>query len=123
MAYVGSQEHSLEPSSSDFYKDSEVWDNSFLAFVSDVMKPIIIGIFGGIAAIFVSGKQPNASTISYAIFVSGFAGWLAGKFATAIELSPDYRDVVVGIAGFLGASFLAAIARFVMSKVGLDKKD
>ena len=84
------------------------------------MKPVIIGTFGGVASVFVSGKKPDAGAIMYCIFVSGFSGWLAGKLSRAFQLSPDYSDVVIGVAGFLGAVFLTMMARFVTKKLGID---
>jgi uncharacterized membrane protein YeaQ/YmgE (transglycosylase-associated protein family) len=85
-----------------------------------LIKPIIIGTFGGVASVFVSGKKPDAGAIMYCICVSGFAGWIAGKLSRAFDLSPDYTDVVVGVAGFLGAVFLTMLARFVTKKLGFE---
>lgn len=84
------------------------------------MKPVIIGTFGGVASVFVSGKKPDAGAIMYCIFVSGFSGWLAGKLSRAFHLTPDDSDVVIGVAGFLGAVFLTMLARFVTKKLGFD---
>ena len=84
------------------------------------MKPVIIGTFGGVASVFVSGKKPDAGAIMYCIFVSGFSGWLAGKLARAFKLAPDYSDVVIGVSGFLGAVFLTMLARFVTKRLGFD---
>lgn len=87
------------------------------------IKPVIIGTFGGVASVFVSGKKPDAGAIMYCIFVSGFSGWIAGKLARAFNLTPDYTDVVIGVAGFLGAVFLTVLARFVVEKLGFNIKD
>lgn len=98
-------------------------ETGLITAILDIIKPIIIGFFGGVASIFVSGKKPSASTISSAIFVSGFSGWLGGKLASALELSPDYRDVVIGVAGFLGAGFLSMVSKTVMAKFGTNDVD
>lgn len=88
------------------------------------LRPVMIGTFGGMASIFVSGKRPDANAIMSCVFVSGFSGWLAGRFSDAMQLSLDYRDVIMGVAGFLGAVFLTIIAKFVANKfLGVDISD
>ena len=88
------------------------------------LRPVMLGTFGGIASIFVSGKRPDASAIMSCVFVSGFAGWLGGRLSDAMHLSNDYRDVIIGIGGFLGAIFLTIVAKFVAKKfLGVDISD
>jgi hypothetical protein len=86
-------------------------------------KPVLIGTFGGVASVFVAGKKPDAGAVMYCICVSGFSGWLAGRMSDALELTPDYKDVVIGVAGFLGAVFLTSLATIISKKIGIDITD
>lgn len=86
----------------------------------EMLRPVVIGTCGGLAAVVATNKRPDAKAFIYCVVVSGFAAWLAGKFATTVTTSPDHKDFIMGVAGLTGAFFLTAISKKVASSLGLE---
>ena len=86
----------------------------------EVLRPVVIGTCGGLAAIVAANKRPDAKSFISCVVVSGFAAWLAGKFANSLSMSQDSKDVVMGVAGLAGAVFLSALAQKLAGTLGLN---
>lgn len=90
----------------------------------DAANMYLWGISGGLAHLFVSGKKPNFTALVSCIFVSGFAGLMAGRLMEVSTFAPYLREVVIGMAGFGGPVTLTMLYRWMAKKtLGVSDKD
>lgn len=86
----------------------------------NVVKPIIIGCSGGVAALFVAKRKPTLAALASCLFVSGFAGWLTSELCNALGIHGSWASVAVGIGGFYGPYTLTSLGKLVGDKLGID---
>lgn len=100
--------------------DTLILTRELATSVFEVLRPVVIGTCGGLAAVVATNKRPDAKAFIYCVVVSGFAAWLAGKFSATMPVSSDHKDAIMGVAGLTGAFFLTAISKKVVGTLGLD---
>lgn len=100
--------------------DTLILTRELATSVFEVLRPVVIGTCGGLAAVVATNKRPDTKAFIYCVVVSGFAAWLAGKFSATMPVSSDHKDAIMGVAGLTGAFFLTAISKKVVGTLGLD---
>lgn len=95
-------------------------DNQLLQGFLNVVRPIIVGCSGGVAALFISKTKPTLLALVSCVFVSGFAGWLVSELCAAAGVNSNFTSVATGIGGFYGPYTLRALGSVVGNKLGVD---
>ena len=74
--------------------------------LADTMGTLLWGVTGGFANLFVSGRRPTFRALISCFVVSGFAGLMASKIVALSTYDPNFKDFLVGMAGFGGPTTL-----------------
>ncbi len=68
-------------------------------------------------------RQFRWRDLAVRLFIAGFAGQMMSLLGMALGISPDWHDVAVGMAGYLGTEVLNAIKTLVYLRYGMAQRE
>lgn len=98
--------------------------NGYFDKALEFMFISLLGVSGGVAHLFISGKRPTFYAFLYCIFVSGFAGLMVGRLMEAGDFPTYIREFAIGMGGFGGPITLNILYRKMGRTIlGVSDKD